>query len=132
MTVTGTTDPNSTVDVDAVNTDIDGAATTASTTADADGAFSLSITPPFGTATLTVVATNPAGATGFAQRTVINDQVPGTKVLDLADEAGDDNGPGHLRVSRRRTTSSRGRTTCRTSRSTTTVRRRSSGCGRRT
>jgi glucoamylase len=43
---------------------------------------------------LTVVATAPDGATGFAQRTVVNDFVPGTLVFDLADPAGDDNGPG--------------------------------------
>ena len=43
---------------------------------------------------LTVVATAPDGATGFAQRTVVNDVVPGTLVFDFADPAGDDNGPG--------------------------------------
>jgi glucoamylase len=43
---------------------------------------------------LTVVATTASGATGFAQRTVVNDVVPGTKVVDLVDPSGDDNGPG--------------------------------------
>ena len=66
----------------------------AATTAAADGSFSLAVTPPPGTAVLTVVATAPDGATGFAQRTVVNDFVPGTLVFDLADPAGDDNGPG--------------------------------------
>ena len=64
------------------------------TTAGADGSFSFAVTPPVGTAVLTVVATAPDGATGFAQRTVVNDFVPGTLVFDVADPAGDDNGPG--------------------------------------
>ena len=92
--VTGTTAPNAVVDVDAVNTDGNGAAVTATTKAAADGSFSLTITPPAGTVVLTVVATAPTGATGFAQRTVINDVVPGTLVFQVADPAGDDNGPG--------------------------------------
>jgi carbohydrate-binding DOMON domain-containing protein len=82
------------VDVDAVNTDGTGEVVVGSTTAAADGSFSLDVTPPVGTAVLTVVATAPDGATGFAQRTVVNDVVPGTLVFDLADPAGDDNGPG--------------------------------------
>jgi carbohydrate-binding DOMON domain-containing protein len=82
------------VDVDAVNTDGNGDAVVGTTTAAADGSFSLEVTPPVGTVTLTVVATAPDGATGFAQRTVVNDVVPGTLVFDLADPAGDDNGPG--------------------------------------
>jgi hypothetical protein len=90
--VTGTADPGATVDVDAVNTDGDGAAVSASTTAGADGSFTVDVTPPAGTVAVTVTATNPAGATGFAQRTVVNDVVPGTNVFTLADEAGDDNG----------------------------------------
>jgi len=94
VTVTGTTDPGAIVDVDAVNTDIDGAALTATTTAGPDGSFSLTLTPPPGTATLTVLATAPGGATGFAQRTVVNDVVPGAQLLVVPDVAGDDNGPG--------------------------------------
>ncbi|MEP6559581.1 MAG: glucodextranase DOMON-like domain-containing protein [Nakamurella sp.] len=94
VTVSGTTDPRAAVDIDAVNTDGNGAATTASTTAGADGSFSIDVTPPAGTVTITVVATTRNGATGFAQRTVVNDVVPGTKLLDLADPTGDDNGPG--------------------------------------
>ena len=94
VTVTGTTAPNATVDVDAVNTDGNGDAVVGTTTAGADGSFSLQVTPPVGTAVLTVVATAPDGATGFAQRTVVNDFVPGTLVFDSADPAGDDNGPG--------------------------------------
>jgi len=41
-----------------------------------------------------VVATAPSGATGFAQRTVVNDVAPGTPLLTLTDPTGDDNGPG--------------------------------------
>ena len=92
--VAGTTDPKARVDIVAVNTDGNGAAATASTTAGADGTFTTDITPPAGTVVITVTVTNSAGATGFAQRTVVNDVVPGTKVFDLADPSGDDNGPG--------------------------------------
>ena len=94
VTITGSTAPKATVDVDAVNTDGNGDAVVGTTTAAADGSFSLHVTPPVGTAVLTVVATAPGGATGFAQRTVVNDVVPGTLVFDFADPAGDDNGPG--------------------------------------
>jgi carbohydrate-binding DOMON domain-containing protein len=94
VTISGRTAPNATVDVDAVNTDGSGDAVVGTTKAGADGAFSFAVTPPVGTAVLTVVATAPDGATGFAQRTVVNDVVPGTLVFDFADPAGDDNGPG--------------------------------------
>jgi carbohydrate-binding DOMON domain-containing protein len=94
VTITGVTAPNATVDVDAVNTDGTGDSVVVTTTAGADGSFSFDVTPPVGTATLTVVATAPDGATGYAQRTVVNDVVPGTLVFDFADPAGDDNGPG--------------------------------------
>ncbi len=94
VTITGSTDPGSKVDVVAVNIDGSQPSATASTTAGADGSFSLTLTPPFGTTVLTVTATAPSGATGYAQRTVINDIVPGTKLLDVTDPPGDDNGPG--------------------------------------
>jgi len=93
-TVTGTTAPNAKVDVDAVNVDIDGAAATASTTAASDGSFSVPVTTPAGTDVITVAATAPGGATGFAQTTVIFDFVPGTLVFSKTDPSGDDNGPG--------------------------------------
>ncbi len=94
VTITGSTEPGSKVDVVAVNIDGSQPSASASTTAAADGSFSLTLTPPFGTTVLTVTATTPSGATGFAQRTVINDIVPGTKLLDVTDPAEDDNGPG--------------------------------------
>ncbi len=94
VTITGSTAAKATVDVDAVNTDGNGNAVVGTTVAAADGSFSLQVTPPVGTAVLTVVATAPGGATGFAQRTVVNDVVAGTLVFEFADPAGDDNGPG--------------------------------------
>ena len=93
-TVTGTTAPGATVDIDAVNIDIAGAATTASTTAGADGSFSVDVTVPAGTVAVTVLATAPDGATGYAQRTVVYDVVPGTLLFAASDPNGDDNGPG--------------------------------------
>ncbi len=93
-TVTGTAAPGAKIDVDAVNTDIDGVAASATTTAASDGSFSVDVTVPPGTVSLTVTATDSAGATGFAQRTVVNDVVPGTLVLGVDDPSGDDNGPG--------------------------------------
>jgi len=94
VTITGTTAPGATVDLDAVNIDIDGAAVRATTTAGPTGAFSATLTVPPGTATVTVLATTAAGATGLAQVTVVNDVVPGTLLYDAADPTGDDNGPG--------------------------------------
>jgi carbohydrate-binding DOMON domain-containing protein len=93
-TVSGTTVPNATVDVDVVNVDVDGSAVSATTTAGADGSFSLPVTTPAGTDVITVAATAPNGATGLAQATVIFDFVPGTLLYDVADPSGDDNGPG--------------------------------------
>jgi glucoamylase len=93
-TVTGTTAPGATVDIDAVNTDIDGSALTTTTTAGPDGTFSVVAPVPAGTDTVTVTATDAHGATGFAQRTVVYDVVPGTLVYQASDPTGDDNGPG--------------------------------------
>ncbi|MGZ4612277.1 MAG: glucodextranase DOMON-like domain-containing protein, partial [Kineosporiaceae bacterium] len=93
-TVAGTTSPGATVDVDAVNTDIAGAATTATGTAGPDGGFSIPVTVPPGTVVLTVTATAPNGATGFAQHTVVYDVAPGTLVFGVDDPDGDDYGPG--------------------------------------
>jgi glucan 1,4-alpha-glucosidase len=93
-TVSGTTAPGATVDVDAVNTDIDGAARVTTTTAAADGTFTVTAAVPPGTDTVTVTATDAHGATAFAQRTVVYDVVPGTLVYEATDPDGDDNGPG--------------------------------------
>jgi glucoamylase len=93
-TVTGTTAPNAKVNVDTVNVDIDQSVTTASTTAASDGSFSVPVTTVPGTDVISVAATAPTGATGFAQATVLNDFVPGTLVFSAVDPTGDDNGPG--------------------------------------
>jgi hypothetical protein len=94
VTVTGSTTAGATVDVDAVNIDIDGNARTASTVAGQDGSFSVDVPVPPGTAVLTAVATAPDGSTGFAQRTVVFDTVPGNLIYTTDDPDGDDNGPG--------------------------------------
>ncbi|WP_034087598.1 glucodextranase DOMON-like domain-containing protein [Streptacidiphilus albus] len=93
-TVTGTTTPGSSVVVEADDTDTGGAATTVSTNADASGAFSVPVAIGFGTDEITVAATTPAGATGYAQTAVVGDITGGTTVLDVTDPVGDDNGPG--------------------------------------
>jgi glucan 1,4-alpha-glucosidase len=94
-TVTGTTAPNAKVDVDAVDTDTGtGVAQLTSGTAGPDGGFSLTVTVPPGTVALTVAATAPSGATGYAQVTVVRDVVPGTLVYSATDPDGDDDGPG--------------------------------------
>jgi glucan 1,4-alpha-glucosidase len=94
VTVTGTTVPGNTVYVAATNTDQSFATTTASTTAAADGSFSLDAAITGGTTVLNVVAVSPSGATAHATRTVVFDFVPGTVLLDVPDPSGDDNGPG--------------------------------------
>ena len=84
VTVTGTTASGATVDVDAVNIDSDGAAVDRRHDHRRRGRLRLSVavTPP-GTVVLTVTATAPNGATGFAQRTVVLDVVPGTLLFDV-------------------------------------------------
>jgi carbohydrate-binding DOMON domain-containing protein len=49
---------------------------------------------PFGTDVITVAATTAAGATGYAQVSVVSNFVTGTALLDVIDPMGDDNGPG--------------------------------------
>jgi len=93
-TVSGSTDPGSTVDVTAINLDADGASTSATTTAAADGTFSIVLPVPPGAASVTAVATAPSGATGFAHRTVVRDVPPGTLLFEANDPSGDDYGPG--------------------------------------
>ena len=95
VVVTGTSAPGNTVDVFATNTDADSATTSATTTAAADGSFSLALPVTGGTIVLNVVATSPSGATAHAQRTVVFDFVAGTLLLDVADPSQDDDGPGN-------------------------------------
>jgi glucan 1,4-alpha-glucosidase len=94
VTVTGTTAPKNTVYVTATNTDQSFGTTTASTTAAADGSFSVDAPITGGTTVLNVVAVSPKGATAHAVRTVVWDLVQGTLLFDAADPDGDDNGPG--------------------------------------
>jgi carbohydrate-binding DOMON domain-containing protein len=94
VTVTGTSAPGNTVYVAATNTDESLATTTASTTAAADGSFSVNAAITRGTTVLNVVAVSPGGATAHAVRTVVWDLVQGTLLLDVTDPTGDDNGPG--------------------------------------
>jgi glucoamylase len=95
VTVSGTSAPGNTVDVSATNTDADSANTVATTTAAADGSWSVDVPIEGGTIVLDVVATSPEGATAHQRRTVVFDFTPGTVLLDTADPAGDDNGPGN-------------------------------------
>jgi glucoamylase len=95
VTVTGMTARGNTVYVAATNTDANSATTIASTTAAADGSFSIDIPITGGTSVLNVVAVSPRGATGHVRRAVLFDFVPGTLLLDVTDPDGDDNGPGN-------------------------------------
>jgi glucoamylase len=82
------------VEVHASNTDTGAPAAVLSATAGPDGSYALDVPVSFGTVVLTVTATAPGGATGYAQRRVVSDVVSGQVVLDTADPSGDDNGPG--------------------------------------
>ena len=93
-TVSGTTEAGATVDILTQDTDAGAAATTVSTTADASGAYSATVAIGFGTNVITAAATTAAGATGYAQTSVIGDVSGGTTVLSVTDPTGDDNGPG--------------------------------------
>jgi glucoamylase len=65
-----------------------------STTAAADGSFSVTVPVGFGSNAITVSATASGGrSTGYAQVNVTGEG-GGTSVLDVGDPAGDDNGPG--------------------------------------
>jgi glucoamylase len=92
-TVTGTTAPGAHVVIESTDIDTGATASTASATAGADGSFSVPVPIGFGTDVLTATATS-AGATGYAQLSVVGDIVGGTTVLDVTDPSGDDNGPG--------------------------------------
>jgi glucoamylase len=95
VSVSGTSAPGNTVDVSATNTDADSATTIVTTTAAADGSWSVQVPVSGGTIVLDVVATSGQGATAHQQRTVVFDVAPGTMLLDTGDPTGDDNGPGN-------------------------------------
>ncbi|HXM57251.1 MAG TPA: glucodextranase DOMON-like domain-containing protein, partial [Candidatus Dormibacteraeota bacterium] len=94
VTMAGTTAPGAIVDVASSAVETGAGTTVAETRADGSGAYSLSVPLGFGTDVLTVAATTTAGATGRAQVAVVSDFVNGTTLLDVADPAGDDSGPG--------------------------------------
>jgi glucoamylase len=95
VTVTGTTAPGNTVDVLATNTDHNTSTTSATTTALADGTFSVEVPVTGGTTVLNVVATAADGGTAHVTRTVVFDFVPGTLLFATNDADNDDNGPGN-------------------------------------
>ena len=95
LTVSGTTEAGNQVDVLVTNIDANFAASSASTVAAADGAFTVDVPITGGVQVVTVTATNAAGGTAHARRTVVFDFVPGTVLLDVTDPDGDDNGPGN-------------------------------------
>jgi glucan 1,4-alpha-glucosidase len=95
ITVTGTTAPGNTIYVAATNIDQSPQTTTASTPANPDGSFSVTVPIAGGTTVLNVVAVSPTGATAHAKRTIVFDFTPGAVVLDAADPSNDDNGPGN-------------------------------------
>jgi glucan 1,4-alpha-glucosidase len=95
VTVTGTSVAGNTVDVAATNTDTNSQTTTASTTTQLDGSFSVQMQVSGGTTVLNVVATSAAGATAHAQVSVVYDFTPGALLLDVTDPSFDDNGPGN-------------------------------------
>jgi carbohydrate-binding DOMON domain-containing protein len=95
VTVTGVSIPGNTIYVAATNTDTSFQTTTATTTAAADGSFSVNVLVSGGTTVLNIVAVSPTGGTGHAVSTVFYDFVAGTRLLDVPDPTGDDKGPGN-------------------------------------
>jgi len=95
VTVAGTSVAGNSIDVAATNTDMNSQTTTASTTAQPDGSFSIQMQVSGGTTVLNVVATSATGATAHAQVSVVYDFTPGALLLDVTDPSFDDNGPGN-------------------------------------
>ncbi len=91
--VTGTTAPNAAVAISSIDEDVAGVSATVTTTADGTGAFTATVPVGFGANVITVTATTATG-TGVARTSVVGDLVGGVTVLDTADPANDDNGPG--------------------------------------
>ncbi|AHH96601.1 glucodextranase DOMON-like domain-containing protein [Kutzneria albida] len=92
--VTGHTVAGAAVTVQSAGTDVGSHAATVSTTAGADGSFTVAVPVSFGATALSVGVSASANRTGFARVSVTGDLVGGTSVLDQADPAGDDHGPG--------------------------------------
>jgi len=95
VTVSGTAVPGAQIDVANVGTDQNSTTTVTSTTAAGSRNWSVDAPLQAGTNVLVVAATAPNGGTAQAVRTVVNDVVNGTKLLDVTDPIGDDHGPGN-------------------------------------
>jgi glucoamylase len=91
--VTGSTAPGATVTLAATPVDVAGDTTRVTVTADGSGAFTATVPLRFGANVITLGASL-GDATGYARLTVSSDALPGTVVLDTADPAADDAGPG--------------------------------------
>ena len=89
--VEGTAVPGATVDV----ADVAGTTTHASAKVGPSGSFTFDIPAQPGNNVLVITSTAPDGGTAQTVRTVVNDVVAGTLLLDTADPTGDDNGPGN-------------------------------------
>jgi glucoamylase len=94
-TVAGTAAPGATIDIADVATDANTATTLATTTAAADGSFSVDVTSAAGTNVFVITSTAPNGGTAQVVRSVVNDVVNGTLLYSVDDPSGDDNGPGN-------------------------------------
>jgi glucoamylase len=95
VTVTGTSVPGNTIYVAGTNTDNNSQTTLVSTPTNLNGSFSVTLPVTGGTTVLNTVAVSPTGATAHDQRSIVFDFTPGTKLLDVTDPTGDDNGPGN-------------------------------------
>jgi len=95
VTITGTSVAGNTIYVAATNIDNNSQTTLASTPANPDGSFSVTLAVTGGTTVLNTVAVSPTGATAHDQRSIVFDFTPGTVLLDVTDPVGDDNGPGN-------------------------------------
>jgi glucoamylase len=93
-TVAGTTAPGAHVVTESTDTTTGAPAAVATTTAGADGSFTVAVPAGFGDNVLTVSATARGDRTGYAQTSVTNDYTTGTTALEVTDPAGDDHGPG--------------------------------------
>jgi glucoamylase len=92
-TVAGTTAAGARVVVASTPTDIAAASSTVATTADASGAFRVTVPVAFLTNVLTVAAAKGTD-TGYARAVVVSEALPGRAVLDVTDPDRDDSGPG--------------------------------------
>jgi len=95
VVVAGTAAPAATIDIADVATDTNDSTDLATVQVDRHGKFTATITPQAGTNVLVITSTARGGGTAQAVRTVVNDVVDGTLLLDQSDPTGDDNGPGN-------------------------------------